>query len=306
MQWFLYAIGAPLLWAIVNIADQYLIAKYSDKEKERSSGGLVIFSSLIGLVIALGIFIFVPDVFNIPMNDKLLLLLTGALTVAWIVLYLFTLEIEEVSKVVPWFLTVPVFGYILGYLFLGETLNSEQITGSIMIFIGLIVISINWSKGAKSLRKKPLLYMLFASLFIATSGVIFKYVTVEDNFWISSFWEYLGLGFTGILIFLFMAKQRMEFMHMNKKGGVKIFVVNIFSEFMSVAGNLLTNFALLLAPVALVYVVGSFQPAILLILTILGTYFFPKIVKEDMSWQVLYPKIVALVIMAIGSAILFL
>ena len=191
-------------------------------------------------------------------------------------------------------------------MFLGETLNSEQITGSIMIFIGLIVISINWSKGAKSLRKKPLLYMLFASLFVATSGVIFKYVTVENNFWVSSFWEYLGLGFTGILIFLFMAKQRKEFMHMNKKGGVKIFVVNIFSEFMSIAGNLLTNFALLLAPVALVYVVGSFQPAILLILTILGTYLFPHIVKEDMSWQILYPKIVALVIMAIGSAILFL
>ncbi|MBP9715159.1 MAG: DMT family transporter [Candidatus Pacebacteria bacterium] len=306
MQWFLYAIGAPLLWAIVNIADQYLIAKYSDKEKERSSGGLVIFSSLIGLVIALGIFIFVPDVFNITMNDKLLLLLTGALTVAWIVLYLFTLEIEEVSKVVPWFLTIPVFGYILGYLFLGETLNSEQITGSIMIFIGLMVISINWSHGVKSFKRKPILYMLFASLFVAVSGIIFKYVTIENNFWISSFWEYLGLGLTGILIFLFMAKQRNEFMHMNRKGGAKIFLVNIFSEFMSVAGNLLTNFALLLAPVALVYVVGSFQPAILLILTILGTYFFPKIVKEDMGWQVLYPKIVALVIMAIGSAILFL
>ena len=55
MNWFFIALGAPFLWAIVNIADQFLVAKYSVREKERSSGGLVLFSSLIGIFIALGI-----------------------------------------------------------------------------------------------------------------------------------------------------------------------------------------------------------------------------------------------------------
>ena len=305
-SWFLYAIIAPFLWAVVNIADQYLIAKYSDRDKERSSGGLVIFSSVIGLVIALLIFVFTNGLFDIPLVDKLLLLLTGVLTIIWVVLYLFALEIEEVSRVVPWFLTVPVFGYILGYLFLGETLNLEQVIGAIIIFVGLIIISVDWRETSKRVKKKPLLYMLAVSLTVAVSGIIFKYVTVENNFWVSSFWEYLGLGLSGVLIFFLMPERRKEFMHMNRTGGLKIFVVNVASEFMTVSGNLLTNFALILAPVTLVFIVSAFQPAFVLLLTVIGTYMFPKIIKEDMSWQVLYPKIVAVIVMVIGSAILFL
>src|SRR3989344_3231952 len=107
MTWFLIALVAPFLWAIVNIADQYLIANYSEREKERSSGGLVIFSSIIGIFIALLILIFTSDVFNIPFSDKVLLIVAGALTISWIILYLYTLEIEEVSNVIPWFLMVP-------------------------------------------------------------------------------------------------------------------------------------------------------------------------------------------------------
>ncbi|HCY17767.1 TPA: hypothetical protein DHT42_01010 [Candidatus Nomurabacteria bacterium] len=52
MNWFFIALVAPFLWAFVNIADSFLISKYSQREKERSSGGLVIFSSLIGIFIA--------------------------------------------------------------------------------------------------------------------------------------------------------------------------------------------------------------------------------------------------------------
>jgi len=219
---------------------------------------------------------------------------------------LFALEIENVSSVVPWFLAVPVFGYILGDIFLGETLTFNQIVGSIIIFLGLILISINFSGEKKNLNVKLMFYMLFACLIIAISGIIFKYVTVENNFWISSFWEYLGLGITGLFIYLFIPKHRAEFIEMNRTGGRKIFLVNVVSELMSISGNLLTNFALLLAPVTMVFLVSSFQPAIVLILTILGTKFFPNIAKENLTKHILLPKIIAIVIMVFGSVILFL
>ncbi|KKP88081.1 MAG: hypothetical protein UR91_C0027G0005 [Candidatus Nomurabacteria bacterium GW2011_GWC2_35_8] len=148
--------------------------------------------------------------------------------------------------------------------------------------------------------------MIFACIAIAISGVIFKYVTVGNNFWISSFWEYFGLGMSGLLIFLFIPHYRESFMHMNRTGGNTILIVNIVSELMSIIGNLLTNFALLLAPVTMVYLVGSFQPAIVLFLTLFATKFFPNIAKENLTRQVLLPKIIAIVIMIVGSAILFL
>ena len=148
--------------------------------------------------------------------------------------------------------------------------------------------------------------MLLACILIAIAGIIFKYVTVENNFWISSFWEYIGLGLFGILIFVFIPKYRMEFMLMNKEGGARIFALNTGSELLTIIGNLLTNFALLLAPVTMVYLVGSFQPAIVLIMTLFITRFFPEILQENLTRKKLFPKIISIIIMTLGSAILFL
>jgi len=307
MNWFFIALGAPFLWAIVNIADQYLVSKYSQKEKERSSGGLVLFSSLIGIFIAIGIAIFTPNILNIIFLDKILLILAGGLSIVWIILYLYAIEIENISVIVPWFLTVPIFGYILGYIFLGETLTFHQILGSLIIFVGLILISIDFfeKKEKRGVKKQIIIYMLSASILVAISGIIFKYVTIEGNFWVSSFWEYVGLGGVGLILYMFVPKYRNEFMHMNRTGGRKIFFVNIASELMTIFGNLLTNFALLLAPVAMVYLVGSFQPAIVLILTIIGTKFCPHIIKENISHKILIQKIISIIVMIIGSIFLF-
>jgi drug/metabolite transporter (DMT)-like permease len=155
MQWFFIALAAPFLWALVNVADKYLVTKFSRQEEERSSGALVLFSSLIGIFIAFLIWIFIPDVFNISILDKLLLFVCGILTIVWILLYLFALEMEEISAVAPWFLAVPIFGYILGYFFLGERLVLNQFVGSAVIFLGLILISLDFSRERKGFKHKP-------------------------------------------------------------------------------------------------------------------------------------------------------
>lgn len=306
MQWFFIALAAPFLWAVVNIFDKYLVSRFSQKEKERSSGGLVLFSSLIGIFIAFLIWFFSSGVSDISTLDKLLLMATGVFTIIWIILYLFTLETEDVSVVAPWFLTVPVFGYILGFIFLGETLSGQQMVGSLVVLFGVFMISLDFSLEGRKFRWKPVIYMLIACFLVAFSGIIFKYITIENNFWVTSFWEYLGLGVSGLFIFLFIPKYRSQFMHMNRTGGRTIFLVNIISELMTVSGNLLTNFALLLAPVTMVYLVGSFQPVFVLILGIISTSFFPHLAKENLDKYVLFPRITAIAIMIIGSIILFM
>jgi drug/metabolite transporter (DMT)-like permease len=303
MQWFFIALSAPFLWALVNISDQYLVDKYSTGK--RGSGGLVLFSSLIGIFVAILIAIFTDNLFSIPLFDKVLLILAGGISIAWIILYLFTLEIEDVSSVVPWFMTIPVFSYILGYLFLGETLSNRELFGSFIVLLGVFIISVDFSKKIK-IKWLPAIYMLTACLLVSIVGIIFKYVTIEENFWVSSFWEYVGLGAFGILIYFFVPKYRNEFKLMNKQGGKNIFALNTASEILNVVGNLLTSYAILLAPVALVSLVGSFQPAIVLFLTLLTTKFFPNIAKENLRKNILLPKIGAIVVMTVGSIILFI
>ncbi len=304
MTWFFIALGAPFLWALVNISDKYLVDKYSTGH--HGSGGLVLFSSLIGIIVSGLIAIFVSGVWSISILDKILLIFAGFLTIIWFITYLYTLEIEEISAVVPWFLMIPIFGYILGYFILGETLTTHQLIGSAITMLGVFFISIDFVGEKRRIKIKPALYMIFSSMMVAVVGVIFKFVTIEGNFWVSSFWEYLGMGIVGIFIFLFIPKFRKEFMYMNKKGGIKIFILNIVSESVSTIAHFLTNFAILLAPVTMVYLVGSFQPAILLFLTIIGTKFFPHIVEESLHHKVLIPKAIAIIIIIAGSIFLFI
>ena len=290
MSWFLIALGAPFLWSVVNIFDQYMVKKYSVGEK--GSGGLVLFSSLIGIWAA----IFIG------------MILAGGLSISWIIIYLYTIEVEDISFIVPWFSIVPIFGYILGYFFLGETLTSNQLIGMFIVIVGVILISIDFSVEEKfKFKWKPALYLIIACFIIAVIGIIFKYVTVSDSsFWISSFWEYLGLGVFGILIYIFVPKYRREFNYMNKKGGKKIFSLNVFSEAITILGNLLSRYATLLAPIAMVYLVESFQPAIVLLLVVIGTKFFPHIITEKIHRQVILPKILSIVLIIIGTMFLFI
>lgn len=125
MNWFLIALIATFLWAISNIVDEFIVKKYSIGK--RGSGGLVLFTSFMGIFMAILIGIFTQGLLSIPFTDKVLLIITGGLTIGWIILYLYTLETEDVSSVVPWFLTIPIFGYILGFIFLGETFALKKI-----------------------------------------------------------------------------------------------------------------------------------------------------------------------------------
>lgn len=299
MTWLFLAIGAPFLWSIVNIADQYLVEKYSNGRL--TSGALTLFSSLIGLFVAILIWIFVDNVFAIGLLDKTLLIITGVFTIGWIILYLIALQKEKISAIVPWFMTVPIFGYILGYIFLGETITQTQFMGSLIILCGVAILSFDFSVGKKHFKWGIAFYMMLACLMISLIGIIFKYVAIADSFWVSSFWVYIGLGLTGILIYLFVPTYRRGFLNMIQKGGIKIFSINFISEILSIIGNFLSSYAVLLAPIFLVYLFESLQPGILLILTLICTKFFPKIIKEDLNIRVLLPKIIAIIIVIIGS-----
>jgi drug/metabolite transporter (DMT)-like permease len=304
INWLFLALVATFLWALVNIVDKYLVVNYSDDQ--RSTGSLVLFSSLAGVAAALLIGLFTPQVFSIAPLDKALLIFIGAFDICWIILYLLALKVEDVSAVVPWMLTIPVFGYLLGHIWLGETLTARQLSGGLIILFGSFVLSVDFKAVKLIFKRKVAAYMLLAGLIYAVNGVIFKFVASADSFWVASFWQYSGLGLGGLSLFALASKYRRDFLNNIKQSGLAIFSLNITSEFTTIAGNLLNNFALLLAPVALVYLVGAFQPLAVLLMTIICTKFFPSIVRESFSARVLIPKILAIGIMLAGSYLLFI
>lgn len=301
MTWFFVALIPPFLYALSNHTDKYLISKYVHEGKV---GALIIFSALFGLVV-LPLFLLVnPAVLNISPTQAIVLMAMGSLVVLSILCYLYALEHEEASLVVPLYQTIPIFGFILAYFILGETLSSTQALASLAIIIGALVISFD-IKGEKiKFKKKVVVLMLVASLMYATSDVLFKLIALDRGFWISTFWTVAGKIFIGIIFLIFVASYRREFWGMLKNTRGKVFAINSANETVTTAADIVFQYAVLLAPVALVLMVNSFQPLFVFLIGLVLTLFFPRISEENISKPIMTQKILGIGIILTGSLVL--
>lgn len=303
MSWFFIALIAPFLWGITNHIDKLLLEKYF---KSRGVGALLIFSSIIGLAILPLLFLLYKDVSNISFLNATILVVSGIISALVLWLYFEALKDEEASIVVVFYQLIPVFGYILGYLLLGEVLSVQQLFAMAFIITGASIISFEIDEENRfHLRKKTVFLMTLASLLSALDSVMFKFVLIQENLWQSLFWENVGLGIFGISILVFATKYRKDFLLMVKNNSRGIFSLNVLNELLYVGGNFLFAYAYLLAPVALVLLVNSYQPIFVFIIGIILTLFLPKLGIESIKLRHVVQKILALIVIGLGTYLLF-
>ena len=120
MSWLAFALCGPILWAISVHLDKYLVERYF---KDADVIVLLIFTALMGLVLMPIIAWFEPGVFQRDITSMVLMTLSGLFYMTGITFYLRALQGHEASMVAPFFQSSPLFGYVLAYLVLGETLT---------------------------------------------------------------------------------------------------------------------------------------------------------------------------------------
>lgn len=295
------ALVAPILWAATNHIDKYLINKYF---RNGGVGSLIIFSSLIGIFVLPFILIIHPAVFSINPILALLIIANGSLYVLGLLPYLYALAEDEASIVVPLFQTIPVFSYVLAFFVLGERLASIQIVASLLIILGAITLSLDLNQKKIKFKKKVFWLMFLASFLIALNGLIFKYVAIQENFWTTSFWEYIGFAVLSIILLLFVRSYREQFLLVVKNNKRAVLGWNTTNEVLNIIAKIIMNFATLLAPLALVWVVNGFQPFFVLFFGIIITLFFPRFSKENLLKKHLAQKVIAILIIFIGVYLL--
>jgi len=302
MTWFLIAIIAPFLYALTNFIDKILLEKYF---KRGGTGTLILFSSLLAFF-TLPFFIWMdPAVLSVSSKNIFILSVSGIFSILILWCYLKALQNEEASVVIVFYQLVPVFGYALGYLVLGETLTVIQIVSMLIIILGTTIVSLEIdSENRFKLRKKTILPMLAACFFWASQSVLFKVAALEENIWGSLFWEHLMLVVVGILIFIFVRSYRTNFILAIKNNSKPVLLLNAVNEGIYTLGNLVLAFSLMLAPVALVLLINSFQTIFVLIIGIILTIFFPKITVEKIHAKHIWQKVIAIVITGIGTYLL--
>jgi len=300
MTWFLVALIAPALWALVGHIDKFVINKYF---QGKGIGSLVIFTGLSGFIFSLFILLFNFSAVKIPFYAAIFIAFNGALLIASYIPYLRAMEKEEASLIAALFQMIPVFGYFLGLIFLHELVSLLQIVGSSLIIIGVVVITLDFSKNIK-IKLKPLLFMALSSLMIAVNVLIFKVVALEANFWGTVFWEYTGATIFSLFLFFGITIYHKQFLRMIKKSKA-VMAVNYFGELLNIGAKLISNFVSLIVPIVLILIVNSFQPVFSLLYGIIFTLFISKIYKENIGKKLLLQKGIAILIIVFGSYLLF-
>lgn len=303
MSWFFIALCAPLLWSVTNHIDKFLLSRYF---KTGGISVLLLYSTLFSIFVIPGIYLFHPYVVEANIHSILLGIFCGLLNVSWVYLYMKALSKEETTIVVPFFQLIPFFAYVISYLLLGEVLTMAQILSGLLVITGALILTMEISEEKKfRIKHGVVLLMSGASLILALYDVLFKVASLEVDFWTTTFWVHVGMLIFGVCI-LAHRKSRMEFISSIVQYGKNIVSVNIASEATNATATMFMNYALILAPVALVLTVNAYQPVFVFLGGVLLTIFFPKIAVEKISRNHLIHKVTAIAIISIGSYFLYL
>jgi len=298
MHWFFIALWAPFLLACANHNDKFLLSKYL---KEKSIGAIIILSSLFsGLAIPI-ILLIQREVYDVSLVQGSALVVTGALSVLAAVCYLHALNIDEASFVTPLHQMVPIFAYLLGYFILGETITLTQGLGSFVIIAGALGLSFEFGRRGMQLKRNVVALMLAASFLSAINGVIFKLIAVDRGFWGSLFWGFVGQVMAGLMFLVCAPSYRKDFLDLFKEEKIHAIELIALSRTLFCVSEAVTLYATLLAPVALVLLVNSFQPLFVFTLGIGLTLFFPRVAKESLGRMKMLQKGVGVALMLVGG-----
>lgn len=301
MTWFFIALVGPVLYAIVNHLDKFLISRYL---KDGSTGALVIFSALF-CVFALPIVLVIhPQVLSVEFTQATVLMLNGMLVILALLCYFYALGRDEASYVVPFHQTIPIFAFLLGYIVLGETVSHTQLLAALIVIIGATILSFEVTMQDIRFKKTVVTLMLLSSLLYAINGVVFKLVALTGGYWEALFWGLAGEVVIGIAFFVCIPSYSAQFIKLLKNNRAAVITLSSIGEVLYIIAEAAVAFALILAPVALVLLVNAFQPFFVITFGILLTLFLPKFSQESLHHMHLTQKISGVIFMMVGVYLL--
>lgn len=298
MSWFFIALWAPFLLACANHNDKFLLSRYL---KEKGIGSIVILSSLFSGVALPIILLLRPDAYDVSLAQGAALVATGMSSVLAAVCYLHALDTDEASFVTPLYQTVPIFAYVAGYFILGETITPAQGLGSFVIIAGALALSFELGRRGLRFKRNVMALMLGASFLAAVNGVIFKLIAVDKGFLVSLFWGFAGQVVAGLTCLVCVPSYRRDFLGLFKQQKFAAVGLIALSEALFSVSEAITLYATLLAPVALVLLVNSFQPLFVFALGIVLTLVFPRVAQESLGRLKMLQKAAAIGLMLVGG-----
>jgi len=299
MSWVVFAFSGPVLWAISTHFDKYLVEQYF---KHSDTAVLLLFTALMGVLVLPFIALYAPSITRPGPGSIALIILSGVLFMGALLLYLRALQTEEASVVAPFFQAAPLFGYGLAYFVLGETLTARQLAGGALILGGTLIVSLRFGGGGGAFKLRLVMLMLTCGLALAVSGLIFKAFAVTVDFWVTTFWLFVGEAVFGCAI-LAIGGYRRQFVVALNKNPVALLTISGANEVLNLAGGLGYRYALLFAPLSIVQAIGATTTLFVFVFGVALSAAVPSLGRETMSAGDLVQKGAAAVLVAVGVAL---
>ncbi|NIR87286.1 DMT family transporter [Candidatus Bathyarchaeota archaeon] len=294
MEWFVFALIAPFLWAGTDVVDKHILTKHV-----RNPFSYQLLFLLTEVPIPFLLLAVLPISFCFPWSA--LGMLAGFLICTSFLFYFKAMTLEETSRVISLMYVAPIFVLPLANIFLGESLSLYKYLGVMSLVFSAVLVSYRKAEGKTSLAISPALgWMLIYDVVFAVSNILVKYVLYSMDYLSFSFWWLIGGLIGGPLLFCF-PKARREFLndfHLISKG---VFFLRSISTYLSFVGIVLYSAAVSVGVISLVAAVPSVEPFFVLLLTVLLSFLIPGILEEDTGKQAFTLKISAFALIIFGA-----
>lgn len=297
MFWILIALIPYFLWSVVTVFDKYVVA-----HKVKNPSVFWVWQVYLAALLLL----LIPFVgLTIPTPQVLFWCFVAGLFYFFAALpYYSALQIEEMSRVnILWNLT-PLFTLFGGYFFLHDKLSLFQIIAFFLLVAGGITASIHVGIGKLRLSRAFVL-MLWSSVMYAVTWLALDYVTNSMPF-VHAYLFFILFAVLSSFFMFFSRKFRKDFIEhvraLDRKLVVTLFMVAFFDHLGIFFGVWAFSFGF----ASLFTALEGFQSVFVFLIAVIISLYAPRILKEELDRKNIILKLIAIILMGIGIALLSL
>lgn len=307
MPFMLIAIISHLITGVANVIDKVVVAKYLKAPS--------IYAFYVGILTLLSLVLIPFGVVWPGFPQFVMSIIFGIFFVAGFYLMNAGLLRGETSRVITILGgSLPIFTFILSFIFLAERLSNQQLLAVIVLVAG--IITMGWEKKhhdeptlitnvVKSLGHKYVVYSLSAAFFFAASFVGSKFVYDHQPFISGFFWMRMGGVLAGLLMLLNPVWRReiiddLKTPVKEQKTAKGLILIN---QTVGAAGFILLNIAISRGSATIVNALQGVQYGFIFILALMLGNKIPQL-KEELTSAIIIQKAIAILLIGIGLAIL--
>lgn len=307
--WLVLTLIASVIASISAFFDNYII---DDFFKERMPQALKCFSGPINLLIALITLIIFPIFFSIesiPIENILLLILSGVISAAASIPYYMALGSENTTGAIIFSQLYPIFYLLLGALFLGETINGIQLVAFLLLLSAPLVIIFSVRKRRKNMEYRAGILLLIYVLASSIASILFIFAERgaasatgnEFPIILAVALLFLGKGIFDICAVLLKKKWRIRAKNVMKISKKRVLVPIVINSLIWLVSEYCFRNAAVIGKIAIVSAVNmAVELLATFVLGLILTILWPRFGREKLDKRTVMAHLVATILALIG------